>query len=142
MEYLKRFVQWFVSGIALACGVALVALVSTRLEKHDTAKAETFKTLPIDTVQVSSTAVIPFSDMLSVSASILSAEKSNLVVTLQLSIAQDGQVIYSCARKPFSYSHPGKPQRVQLDCNSLRRESIPKGASMSVQVTDVQVWPP
>src|ERR1700756_5613781 len=37
LELLKRFLQWFVSGVALACGVALVAWISTWLNKPPSA---------------------------------------------------------------------------------------------------------
>ena len=140
MEYFKRYVIWFISGIGLACGVALVSWVSDHFDKKDKSLSFMPKPLPVDSVQVSSVEVIPISEYLSASASILSSEKSKLDVRMQLDLHKDGKIIFSCTRS-FTYADPGKPQRVQLDCTLLKRRSIPTGATVSVQVREVEVQP-
>ena len=142
MEHLKRFILWFINGVALTCGAWLVVTVSSHFENNDKQKddkplIDPFRRLPDGTVQVSSVEIIPISDKLSVSGSIASSEKTQLDLWLQLNILQGGQVIYTCGRRTFEYTTPGKPQRVQIDCPNLRRVDIPKGAALAVQVSKV-----
>jgi len=141
LELLKRFLQWFVSGVALACGVALVAWISTWLNKPLSA-VYSYRELPINTVQVTSVEEITFTETLSVAAYIVSAASSHLEVRLQLDIEKDGQLLYSCPSQNFRYKRAGQPQRVQLDCRNLRRENIPKGARVSARVDGVNETPP
>jgi hypothetical protein len=141
MEYLKRFVIWLISGIGLACGVALVSWVINHSHKKDKTLSFLPETLPVDSVHVSSVELVPISESLSASASIVSSEKSKLDVRMQLDLNKDGKVVFSCTRS-FTYEDPGKPQHVQIDCASLKRANIPTGATVSVQVkrVEVQTW--
>jgi hypothetical protein len=138
MEYFKRFVIWLVSGIGLACGITLVAWVTDHFEKKDPPISIFPKTLPVDSVQVSSIEVIPMSDRFTASASMLSLGKSPIEATLQLDIHDAGRVIYSCGHNLVRYTHPGKPQRVQMDCFGLKRTEVPASATLSVEVTRVE----
>ena len=139
MEYFKRFVIWLISGIGLACGVTLVSWVTDHFEKKKELPMPWLsKSLPVESVQVSSVEVIPFSERYAASASILSYAQLPLEVTLQLDIHDAGRIIFSCGHNFIRYTHPGKPQRVQLDCIMLKRTDIPAGATVSVEVTRVE----
>ena len=139
MEYFKRFLIWVVSGIGLACGVAIVSWVSDRFDKpeKDLSLPLLPKKLPVSTVQVSSVELIPISEYLSASAFIFSSEKSTLNVELELNLYKDGKVIFSCKR-PFSYSPTGVAQRVQVDCFMLKHAEIPAGSTVTILVNQVE----
>ena len=141
LELIRRFLQWFISGVALASGIALVAGISTWLNKPSSA-VDSYRELPTNIVQVTSAEEIPFTETLSVAAYIASATASHIEVRLQVTIEKDGQLIYSCPSQNFRYKRAGQPQRVQLDCRNLRRESLPKGARVSVRVDGVNETPP
>jgi hypothetical protein len=90
LELIRRFLQWFISGVALASGIALVAGISTWLNKPSSA-VDSYRELPTNIVQVPSAEEIPFTETLSVAAYIASATASHIEVRLQVTIEKDGQ---------------------------------------------------
>jgi hypothetical protein len=141
MEHLRRFVLWFTNGVALTCGVLAVVWVASLFEKQEAPAVAPYQPRPNSAVQISSIKVIPLSDVLSVSGSMLSSESSRLSVTLEFSVLEDGQVSYTCPRRVVTYNTPGDPMRFQLECGNLRRDKIPEKATLLVQVIGVSVVP-
>ena len=140
MHHLKRLALWFTNGVALALGIAMVAWISSRIGEAPQTVLNTPQ-YPPDSVQLSAVEVIPFAEALTIAANLSSQDKSNVAVEVELVVTKDAQVAYTCPAQSFTYKRAGQPQRIQVECRSLKRSNLPDGAATELRVRRV-AWLP
>lgn len=140
MQHLRRLALWFTNGVALALGIAAVAWISTRFSDEPQTVLNTPQ-YPADSVKLSAIQQIPFAEALTLEAVMISPDKTNVAVEVELSVTRDGRVTYTCPAQSFTYKQAGQPQRIQVECRGLKRASLPEGAATDLRVRKV-AWLP
>ena len=137
MEYFRRFILWFISGLGLGVGVAVVVWSSTKLqEREKSSHAE--NSLASTSVAISSVEPIEVTEHIAAAAVLENRAATNVGVEIELALLKDAKVIYTCERHAPSTPGPGKSQRIQVECRGVQRGSVPAGAVYEVRVR--RVW--
>ena len=136
MDYLRRFMLWFLSGLGAALGVSLViwgyneASSMKRESERDSA-------LPSTSVTVAAIEPIALPKELTVAANLTNNAKVDVGVWLQLVVLQGSRVVFECNRSHPDTPAPGKTNRVQVSCHGVEREQVPSDATFEVRVSKV-----
>lgn len=140
MQYFKRIGIWFTNGVALALGIAATTWIITRFDETPHT-APDMPQYPVDSVQLSAVETILFADTLTLTAILISPNKSNVAVEVELIIKNNGQVAYTCPTQSFTYKQASQPQRIQVECRDLKRSNLPESAATELHIRKV-TWLP
>jgi hypothetical protein len=138
MEYLRRFAAWFVSGLGLGAGVALVVWSTTKLQNRDR-EADDKKYLPNTSVVISQVEPIGITEQVAVAAVLENKASTDVGANLELVLIKDAKVIYTCERNAPNTPGPGKSQRIQVECQGVQRSNVPASTTYELRVK--RVWP-
>ena len=138
MEYLRRFAVWFVSGLGLGVGVAVIAWSSTKILEHER-ETNADKYLPSTSVFISQVEPIGITEQVAAAAILENRASTNIGVEVELALLKDAKVIYTCERHAPSTPGPGKSLRIQVECRGVQRNNVPPGTVYEVRVR--RVWP-
>ncbi|MEX8506414.1 hypothetical protein [Leptothrix ochracea] len=136
MEHLRRALHWFVNGVAMALGVALVVWAINELT-GDRVEADFAKPLPNSSIEISDVEPISVLETVAVSAQVKNLNNRNAGVELELSVVEGKKVIYSCSQSAGVNLGPGVRQRVQIECRNLKRLNISARAEYVLSVKSV-----
>ena len=137
MEHLRRFLVWFINGLGLGAGVAVIAWASTKFHEQERT-VDALKSLPSSSVAISQVEPIAITEQVAAAAVLENKSTSNLGVEVQLALVKDSKVLYTCERHAPSVPGPGKSQRIQVECRGVNRSSVPSGTAYEVRVW--RVW--
>jgi hypothetical protein len=111
MDYLRRFLLWFVSGLGLAGGVACIMWLHTaQLERQRHAKFE--QHLPASTVVISAVEPITIAENVTVSAMLTNNAGTSVGVEVELVLLQGSKIVYACERRSLDTPAPGESARI------------------------------
>jgi hypothetical protein len=136
MDYLRRFILWFLSGLGASLGVTLVVMGYTELSDLKR-KAEFAATLPSSSVTLTEVEPIALPKELTVSAILTNNAAVSVGVRVRLVILQANKVVFECDDSHPETPAPGISSRIQISCQGVDRENVPSGATFEVRVSRV-----
>lgn len=136
MDYLRRFILWFLSGLGAALGVALVIWGYNEASAIKRA-SDIGPTLPSTSVTVTAIEPIALPKELTVAANLTNNAQVDVGVHLQLVVLQGSKVVFECERSHPNTPAPGKTIRIQVSCRGVERERVPSDATFQVHVSRV-----
>jgi len=136
MDYFRRFILWFLSGLGAALGVAFVIWGYNEASAIKRA-SETGSALPSTSVTVAAVEPVALPKELTVAANLTNNAQVDVGVWLQLVVMQGSKVVFECDRSHPDTPAPGKTNRVQVSCHGVERERVPPDATFEVRVSRV-----
>jgi len=131
MDILKKFAAWFVSGLGLASGALLVFWVYS----HFNAPSSSPNIDNPPQMHVSAVSMVPFAKDLVVTGVLANSGPTTYEGSwLEVTLLQDGKVLYRCGDIYHLGIKPGASSPFQVSCSGVARADVPPGSSVSVSV--------
>ena len=137
MEYLKRFALWFVSGLGIAAGVALVVagLGDSRQMRPEIATSN----VPLEQVSLANIQISPVTKFLTIVGTITNNTGRELeTVRVRVELIDGQKVLFQCSNFVGSLPGPGKTGHLQIECREIEGSLIPEGVTQRVRVWYVE----
>ena len=141
VDLLRKFIAWFISGVGLASGIAVVIWAASLLESKPREVSTALPELPASEVVLSEVEPITITDHIAYSALLTSKSQSNVSVQLEASVTETGKNPYNCSAQAFSLKLAGTPERIQYECRSVRKAGLPAGAKVELNLKRVSKVP-
>jgi hypothetical protein len=136
MKALRRFCQWFVSGVAFAAGAAIVIWVVDKLRESPPVPdyVDTRVELPRDSVTISQVEPIGFAENLTLSAQATNGNAQPGDAQMDISLMKGQQVLYRCSDVVRVESGAS---RIQVECPQIKSNALPSDLLYQVAVRKV-----
>ena len=136
MDYLRRLIVWFITGFGLVSGGFLAFWLWTYI---DSPKSESLpKVDNPKEMEFSNVAVVPFTKHLTVTGVLTNRGSRKFESAwLEMSVAQDGKVMYRCSNWYDAEILPNAFVEFQTRCEEVESTNLPSSARVTVAALGV-----
>lgn len=132
MEYLKRFVLWFLTGAGFALGAVLILRANIAIEEARGGRPDVVLDAAPEHV-VTDVQVVPITKQVTVSGMLTNNSTEKAAVELSLELVRDGKLVYRCKTYRRYSPEPLKAVPIQIECPAVETEKVPAGTQYIVK---------
>jgi hypothetical protein len=136
MEHLRRLFHWFLNGIGLGLGVALIAWCSSKFEARNQSE-----TLSSEVIRITQIEMASLGDTATGAVVLENTTPKKVGVEYDAQLQQGDTILFSCVQGGHWELEPSSKRRIQISCNGIKRESLPTGAKVVVIARKVTTRP-
>lgn len=137
MEYLKRFLLWFLSGLGFALGVVLIVFGADKFDDLNRSSAASEPAVVLnsaDNYVISDVAAVPVTEHVTVAGFIANKAETASEVVLNLHLMQGGKLLYDCEASHSLRPVGGQTTRFQFACPDVRAAKLPANVDYVVKL--------